>query len=101
MASSFPIGLERFSFRSRLGQGGMGVVYRVFDRELGQDVALKTLSIADADAIYRLKREFRSLAELSHPNLITLYELFSAEDTWFFTMELIEGVNFLSYVSGS
>jgi serine/threonine protein kinase/tetratricopeptide (TPR) repeat protein len=79
----------------------MGVVYRVFDRELDRDVALKTLSTVDADAIYRLKREFRSLTELSHPNLINLYELFCEQDTWFFTMELVQGVNFLSWVSGA
>ena len=101
MENGFPLVMERFEFRSRLGQGGMGIVYRVFDRELGHDVALKTLARADAEAIYRLKREFRSLTELSHPNLINLYELFSDHENWFFTMELVQGVSFLAWVTGS
>jgi serine/threonine protein kinase len=92
--------LERFQFRGRLGQGGMGVVWHVWDSERGHDVALKTLATVDADAIYRLKREFRSLTQLSHPNLINLHELFCEDDVWFFTMELIQGVSFLSYISG-
>src|SRR5450432_2762552 len=100
MEPSPPVDSDRFLFRSRLGKGGVGVVYRVFDRELGRDVALKTLAKADADAIYRLKREFRSLTELSHPNLINLYELFCEQEMWFFTMELIHGSNFLAWVSG-
>jgi eukaryotic-like serine/threonine-protein kinase len=100
MDTPFPLGLERFEFRGRLGQGGMGVVWRAWDKELGHDVALKTLATVDADAIYRLKREFRSLAQLSHPNLINLYELFCEEDVWFFTMELVQGVSLLSWIAG-
>jgi eukaryotic-like serine/threonine-protein kinase len=93
-------GTERFQVRRRIGAGGMGVVYQAFDVERGVEVALKTVERLDPRAIYLLKREFRSLADLSHPNLVTLHELVSAHGHWFFTMELVDGVDFLSYVWG-
>ncbi len=91
-------GTERYQIIRRLGAGGMGVVYEAYDRQRGQRVALKTLSFEDPGAIYRLKREFRALSDVAHPNLISLHELVRDEDTWFFTMELIDGENFLEHV---
>jgi tetratricopeptide (TPR) repeat protein len=88
----------RYVVEARLGEGGMGVVYRTYDRELDARVALKTLRRVDASAIYRFKREFRALADVSHPNLVTLHELVAEDDRWFFTMELVDGVDFLTYV---
>jgi serine/threonine protein kinase/tetratricopeptide (TPR) repeat protein len=92
------IGTERFSVRRKLGAGGMGVVYEVHDRQMNKTVALKTLSRAEPDHIYRFKREFRTLADVSHPNIAALYELMSEGYHWFFTMELIKGVTFTQYV---
>jgi serine/threonine protein kinase len=93
-------GNGRFEIVSQLGSGGMGVVYQAFDRQRQAQVALKTLRQLDGRAVARLKREFRALQDLDHPNLVTLFELISENDSWFFTMELVEGVNFLEWVHG-
>jgi len=91
-------GDARFRVLGFLGRGGMGAVYRVFDRELGNVVALKTIRVPTAEAIYRLKREFRSLAGISHRNLVRLYDLVVRQDACFFTMEYVPGSDFLEYV---
>src|SRR6185295_1624543 len=92
----FP-GTGRFRVMRQLGAGGMGVVYEVHDRVRDEVVALKTLLRTGAADLYRLKREFRSLADVAHPNLVCLYELFVEEERCFFTMELVKGVSFVDY----
>src|SRR6266576_4964329 len=92
------LGTKRYRIRRRLGSGGMGVVYEAHDRDTDKVVALKTLTRAEASHISRFKNEFRSLADVSHPNLAALYEFMSDGQYWFFTMELVQGVNFLEYV---
>lgn len=88
----------RFEIRKRLGEGGFGTVYAAFDRELKIPVAIKRLRHPSGDALYRFKREFRALAGVVHPNLVSLYELFQAEDGWYFTMELVQGQHLFSYL---
>jgi serine/threonine protein kinase len=93
-------GTDRFSVVRRLGAGGMGVVYAVHDQVRNEVVALKTFLRARASDVYRLKREFRSLADVAHPNLVSLYELVIDDTNCFFTMELVDGINFFDYVRG-
>ncbi len=91
-------GTSRFRVLRRLGAGGMGIVYDVFDRDRDRRVALKTIQHFDASALYRFKKEFRTLEDVVHPNFVRLWELFSEDGRWFFTMELVEGIDFLKYV---
>ncbi|HEY6179914.1 MAG TPA: protein kinase, partial [Kofleriaceae bacterium] len=92
--------IDRYQVVRRIGAGGMGVVYEADDVERGQKVALKTISNPDVEKIYQLKREFRALADLSHPNLVALYDLVVAADSCFFTMELLDGVDLLTHLWG-
>ncbi|MBL8975205.1 MAG: protein kinase, partial [Myxococcales bacterium] len=61
-----------------IGRGGMGAVYRAQDTRGGEIVAIKVLYETDARGLARLSREFRRMADISHPNLVGLYELGSA-----------------------
>jgi len=59
---------------------------------------LKTLTRAEASHISRFKMSFARSADVSHPNLVALYEFMADGQDWFFTMELVQGINFLEYV---
>ena len=90
---------NRFHIRRQLGVGSFGVVYEAFDTQRNRTVALKTLARADADSVARFKREFRSLAELRHPNLAAMYELIAEGDEWTLSMELVRGTDLLEHLS--
>jgi len=87
--------LGRFVVTRTLGEGGMGVVYEARDPDLGRSVALKVLraKAAEPDGIQelRLMREARILAQLAHPNVITVHEIGVAEHQVFIAMELVQG----------
>jgi len=93
----FP-GTARFEIKRRLGEGGMGVVYEAYDREKKAEVALKVLRRVVSGELARFKNEFRALQGIDHENLVALDELACHDDRWFFTMELVHGVDFLTYV---
>jgi eukaryotic-like serine/threonine-protein kinase len=92
-------GTARFEVLRCIGRGGMGAVYEARDREHRQRVALKTLLHFNPAALYLFKQEFRTLAGVHHPNLVRLHELVAGEsDRVFFSMELVRGADFLTYV---
>jgi len=83
----------RFEVRGLLGRGGMGSVYECWDHQRSELVALKTLDRRGPRQVASIKREFRVLEGISHPNVIAIYELFAHEGLWFFTMELVPGLD--------
>lgn len=90
--------LGDYVIEHELGRGGMGVVFCARHVRHGERVALKTLPAVDGPQLDRFKREFRTLADVSHPNLIGLHRLEMDGGQWFFTMDLVDGEDFLSYV---
>jgi len=90
---------DRYEVRALLGQGGMGAVFRVFDRELDEEVALKVLRVglaSDPSAIDRFRREVKLARRVTHPNVARTYDLGRHEDTLFLTMELVVGESLAS-----
>jgi tRNA A-37 threonylcarbamoyl transferase component Bud32 len=92
------VGTERFSIVRELGAGSMGSVYEAIDHERQARVALKRLRDMSPDGLFRFKREFREFRELHHSNLVALHELHCTHGVWFFTMDLVDGVDFIRWV---
>lgn len=83
-----------FEITAKLGEGGMGVVYRAKDLQLGREVALKILRVPfaeDPDRVSRLEREARLLASLNHPNIAQIYGFETSDGKHALVMELVEG----------
>src|SRR4051812_20053298 len=92
---------ERFDLRAKLGEGGMGVVYRAWDRALDKEVALKRVrGEVELPRARQLKAEFRARSALQHRNLVQLFELVIEGEDCFFTMELVDGTDLVSWVRG-
>ena len=86
--------LSHYEIVDKLGEGGMGVVYRAKDTKLGREVAIKVLPAEfslDKDRRARFEREAKLLAALNHPCIATLYGFEESEGTLFLVMELVEG----------
>src|SRR5690606_8253389 len=79
---------------ARIGGGGMALVYKAYDTVLQRHVAVKVLRdqfVHDEEFIQRFRREARSAASLSHPNVVSIYDVGQDQDTHFIVMEYIEG----------
>jgi serine/threonine protein kinase/TolB-like protein len=86
--------LKHYQVLGKLGEGGMGVVYRAEDTTLGREVAIKVLPESEArnqERLTRLGREARLLARLNHPNIVTLHAVEQGDDGTFLVMELVDG----------
>jgi serine/threonine protein kinase/tetratricopeptide (TPR) repeat protein len=86
--------LGPYEIQSPLGAGGMGEVYRATDTKLGRDVALKVLPVEmahDPERLARFRREAKALAQLDHPNIVTIYSVEESGGVHFLTMQLVEG----------
>jgi serine/threonine protein kinase len=90
------LALDNYLILDKLGEGGMGVVYRARHRKLGQVVALKVLSravMAKPTAVRRFLREVRAVAQLQHPNIVAASDAGQDQGVHFLVMEYVEGAD--------
>jgi Tol biopolymer transport system component len=102
---TFEAGQQLLHYRltEKIGEGGMGVVWKAVDTTLDREVAIKVLPDAfseDAERLARFEREAKSLASLNHPNIAAIHSVHEAEGVRFLAMELVPGMDLYQRIAG-
>src|SRR5918912_4274824 len=96
--------LGRYEIRSKIGEGGMGEVYRAFDPQINREVAIKILPAAlsaDKDRLARFEQEAQAAGALNHPNILSIYDVDTHDGSPYVVSELLEGETLRERLGGT